>query len=108
MLSKAESMSKQKKTQEKPENILFLTGLINPDYSLITSLEKNETWKRESQCYIMVLILIPPYECYVTARVGDEVKEERQKEGEERLFMSSDDTHRLQKWYNPPSKKVDN
>lgn len=43
----------------------------------------------------MVLILVPPYECYVTARVGDEVKEERQKEGEERLFTNSDDKHRL-------------
>lgn len=64
----------------------FLNGLINPDYSLITSLKKKETGKREIQCYIMVLILIPPYECYVTALVEDEVKEERQRERERKDF----------------------
>lgn len=88
---------------------IFLTGLINPDYSLITSLKKNKI-KHESgeiQCYIMVLILIPPYECYVTARVGDEVKEERPKEGEEKTFTLSNNTHLLSslKTIQPPSKK---
>lgn len=55
----------------------------------------------------MVLILIPPYECYVTARVGDEVKEERPKEGEEKTFTLSNNTHLLSslKMIQPPSKK---